>query len=344
MTGKQRTLATIAGEKTDRTCYGFRAENDTCEKLYRHLDFHDYDRLIDLINPDMFIVDAIFPKEKDFGSFYQNCWGERYIYKQTEFGSVREDIEGALSGAQTLEDIKSFNWPKNEDVDYSNLKAVIDRHSDMAVQYGSADVWQRPGLVRGMGNFLVDMVINPEFCHYMSDVFIRFYIEDYTHAQNAVDGRIDIFTLYSDLGTQIAPLISNDMFMEFVYPYVKRMAKVVHELGAKLFFHSCGDVFPFIEPLIEAGVDILDPIQPCTQQMQPEHLAKHFRGRVCFHGGIDVQKVLSVGTAEDVRNSVKRYKEAFAGCGYICAPSHFLQVDTPIDNILALYEECMNNK
>jgi uroporphyrinogen decarboxylase len=78
--------------------------------------------------------------------------------------------------------------------------------------------------------------------------------------------------------------------------------------------------------------------------MLPENLAKNFGGRVCFHGGVDVQQVLSVRTPEDVRSSIKRYKEAFRDCGYICAPSHFLQVDTSVENIFALYEECMNDK
>ncbi len=344
MTKRERTLAAIAGSKTDRTCYSFRAENETCEKLYRHLGFNDYDRLVDYLNPDILLVNARFPAEKNFGSFYQNCWGERYIYKQTQYGPVREDIEGALASAESIEDITSFAWPKNDDVDYSHLKPSIERHPDMAVHYGAGDVWQRPGLVRGMQNFMVDMLLNPEICHFMCDYFTTFYIEEYTRAQEAADGRIDIFTVYSDLGSQNAPLISQDLFREFVYPYVKRMADAVHGLKGKLFFHSCGMVFPFVDGLIEAGIDILDPIQPCAEQMQPEILAAHFGGRVCFHGGVDIQQVLSVGTPADVRASIQRYKKAFENCGFICAPSHFLQADASVENILALYEECMNDK
>ena len=77
--------------------------------------------------------------------------------------------------------------------------------------------------------------------------------------------------------------------------------------------------------------------------MQPENLAKNFGGKVCFHGGVDVQQVLSFGTPDDVRASVKRYKVAFADGGFICAPSHYLQVDTPVENIFALYGECMSD-
>ncbi len=344
MTGRERALATIAGKKTDRTCYSFRAEPDTLEKIYRALGFHDYDRLIDLLNPDVHLIDGIFPAEKNCGTHFQNCWGERYIYKQTEYGPVREDLDGALCDAQSLADFENFDWPKNDDVDYSMVKARIDRHPDRAIHYGSGDVWQRPGLVRGMANFMMDMVLNPEFCHFLSRYFTEFYIEEYRRAQEAADGRIDIFTIYSDLGSQNAPLISIDMFKTFVFPYVKQIADAVHKIGGKLFFHSCGAIYPFIDGLIEAGIDILDPIQPCTPEMQPEYLAEHFGGRVCFHGGQDIQQVVSLGTPEDIKENIARYKTAFKDCGYILAPSHFLQVDTPVENILALYEECMADK
>jgi uroporphyrinogen decarboxylase len=98
-------------------------------------------------------------------------------------------------------------------------------------------------------------------------------------------------------------------------------------------------IYPFIPNFIKAGVDILDPIQPCTPQMQPENLAREFGGRLCFHGGIDIQKVLVNGGPEDVRNEVARFKGAFGNKGYICSSSHLLQVDTPVENMLALYDE-----
>ncbi len=342
MTKKERVAAAIKREPVDRVPYNFAAENDTQEKLYRHFGFHDYDMLLDAFNPDILRVNADFPPEKDMGGYYQNCWGERYVYRQTEYGPVREDMAGALSGATTLKELQDFDWPKNGGVDYSRLPGMIDRHPDMAVQYGAGDIWQRPGLVRGMENFMMDMAIQPEFCHYLSNLFCEFYIEEYRRAQKAAGGRIMIFTIYSDLGSQQAPLISLEMFREFVLPYVKRMADVIHELGAALFFHSCGMIYPFINELIAAGVDIIDPIQPCCAKMQPENLAREFGGRVCFNGGIDVQKLLVLGSPDDVKAQAARYKNCFKDGGYICSPSHFLQSDAPVENMLAVYEETMN--
>jgi uroporphyrinogen decarboxylase len=273
------------------------------------------------------------------GSFFQNMWGERYIYKPSEYGPVREDMEGALSKAETLRELKDFEWPRNDDFDYSRIGALCDKYKGRAVMYGEGDIWQRPGLVRGMGNFLEDMLLRPEFCHYLSSVFLDFYIEDYRRAYKASGGRIDIFLIYSDLGGQNAPLVSNAMMREFVFPYLKRMADAIHDLGAYFFYHSCGMIYPFIPDLIEAGVDILDPIQPCMPEMKPESLAEKFGQKLCFHGGIDIQNVLIKGTPEDVRNEVSCYKKAFGSKGYICGSSHFLQADTPVENIFALYDE-----
>jgi len=340
MNKKERVAAAIACKPADRTCYNFRAENETLEKLYRSLGVGDYDKLLDILNVDINYVNADFPPEKDMGGYYQNVWGERYIYKQTEYGPVREDMAGALSEAETLRDLESFRWPLNDEIDYSHLSEKIDRHPDMAVYYGSADIWQRPGLVRGMENFLLDLVNGPEMCHYLSNVFAEFYIEDYRRAQEAAGGRINIFHLGSDLGSQLAPLISRDMLLEFVLPYIRRFSDFVHgSLNGKLFFHTCGMVYPYIGDLIDAGVDILDPIQPCAKEMQPENLAKEFGGAVCFHGGLDIQHLLPFGKPQDVRDTVRRYADCFKDGGYICAASHYLQADIPVENILAMYEE-----
>lgn len=340
MNSKERVLAAIKGETTDRIPSSFRAENVEIVRLQRDTGMTP-DQFMDRFDVDIRNVGAKTPPAKAIGGgLYQNYWGERYALHETEYGPVRDDVEGALATAETLEDLMSFPWISNDDFDYSGLLEQCRHYSGRAIQYGSGDVWQRPGLVRGMGNFLVDMYENPEFCHYLSNRFTEFYVEDYRRAYDYSQGNIDIFAIASDLGTQRAPLISVDMFREFVAPYLKRISAAVHELGAYLFFHSCGMVEPFIPDLIACGVDILDPIQPCNGNplMAPESLAEKYAGKVCFHGGIDIQNVLINGSPDDVRAAVDRYRDAFGARGYICSPSHGLQVDIPTENVIALYE------
>ena len=339
MNSRERVIGTIKRQAVDRTPYNFRAEDVTLEKLFRSTPYKNTDELMDALNPDIRHINAITPPEKNMGGFYQNYWGERYIYKPSEFGPVREDMDGALSKAATLKEIKDFAWPKNDDFDYSDLADLCGKHKGRAIMYGHGDVWQRPSLVRGMAAFFEDMALNPEFCHYICDVFTGFYVEDYRRAFKASGGQIDIFLIYSDLGGQQSPFISLEMMREFVLPYIRRIADAIHELGAYFFYHSCGMIHAFIPDLIEAGVDILDPIQPCTPSMQPEVLSREFGKKLCFHGGIDVQGVLVKGKPQDVRDEVARYKAAFGNTGYICSSSHLLQADTPVENIFALFDE-----
>ena len=105
-------------------------------------------------------------------------------------------------------------------------------------------------------------------------------------------------------------------------------------------YHSCGNIRPFIPDLIQLGVDILDPIQPVGAEMQPERLRADFGTRLCFHGGIDMQHLLPLGTAEEVRAEVHRYGQTLgADGGYISVPAHLFQPDVPPENILAVYED-----
>ena len=337
MNSKERLRATIQCQPTDRTPTHFRTEPETLEKISRRVGMRDYDRLLDYLDADIRHIDAIYPADKKYDGFYQNCWGERHIFKDSEYGPVRELIDGALKDAQSLEEIKNFNWPTVDDLDYSHIAAFCDKHQDRGITYALADFWTRPSSIRGMGNFLMDMSLHPEYCHFLSNYFTEFYVEDFRRAYKASGKRIDLFLAYTDVGTQNAPLISRKSFLEFVKPYLKRLAEAVHELGSAFFFHSCGMVYPFIEDFIDAGVDVLDPIQPCSPLMSPENLHADFGNRICFHGGINVQGILATGTAEDVRQEVVRYENAFEKKGYIISSSHFLQMDASVENIFAIF-------
>jgi uroporphyrinogen decarboxylase len=272
------------------------------------------------------------------GGVYQNFWGERYIYQQTPWGPMRGDVKGALAEAHSLSDLEAFDWPSPNASDYSQLKEQCRRHEECALLYGFADVWQRPALVRGWEGMFLDMAERPDWVHFLCRKFTDFYLEDYTRAAEATGGRIDLYLLISDLGSQHGPLISLAMFREFVAPYLKRMIDRIHELGARVLFHSCGSIRLFIPDLIRLGVDVLDPIQPTGPEMSPERLKADFGDRLSFHGGIDMQKLLPYATPEQVEMEVRRYCETLGrGGGYILAPAHLFQPDVPPENILAVY-------
>ena len=342
MNSKERLCETIRRRPTDRVPVHFRAEPETLEKIYQRIGIRDYDRLLDYLDSDIRCVDAVYPPIKKCGEYYENCWGERHIFRPSQFGPVREMIDGALTDVQSLDDFKKYPWPKIDDLDYSGVAAFCDRFSDRGIAYGWADFSQRPSNARGMQNFLMDMSLHPEYVHYMTNYFTEFYVEDFRRAQRASGNRIDMFFSSTDLGTQSGPMISSKAFREFIKPYLKRLADAAHEVGAALFYHTCGMIEPFIEEIIEVGVDILDPIQPCNPKMQPEILQERFGGRICFHGGIDVQGILATGTPEQVQQEVLRYENAFKHQGYIVSSSHYLQMDTSVENMFAIFNKSVD--
>ena len=338
MSGRERWLKAMNREIINRPPFDFWTEEVTKAQLLDYLGYDDVEKFLDETGVDIRGVNAIEPKEKDLGGgIFQNHWGERYKYRQFPLGKMRDDLPGALSEADSLNTIKDFPWPKNDDYDYSDLRQCCEkiRAKGCAVRYGAGDVFQRPTLVRGFENALIDMYENPEFLKYMSRVFTDFYIEDYRRAWEESVGKIDIFLIYSDLGSQQGPLISVDMFREFVEPYLREMAELIHSFGAKFLFHSCGDISSFIPDIIKIGADILDPIQPVNKNMEPENLAR-YKEFICFHGGIDIQKFLIKATEKEIREKAHHYRKIL-GPAYIMGPTHFFQPDVPSLNIVTLY-------
>ncbi len=340
MTPRQRVLTALSFRPPDQTPCDFWAEECTWKRLLAHVGHEDRQRLLDDLGVDVRHLEVRDPPEKALGGgLFQNFWGERYIYRQTPWGPMREDVRGALADAKTLDDLAAFDWPTPDVFDYAPLAQQCRRLDRYALLYGFADVWQRPSLVRGWEGMFVDMVERPNWVHFLCRKFTGFYREDYTRAAAATGGRIDLFLLISDLGSQSGPLISVPMFRQFVAPYIKEMVDCIHGLGAKVLYHSCGRIRPFIPELIALGVDILDPIQPAGPEMSPERLAADFAGQICFHGGMDMQRLLPHGSPEQIHAEVRRYCQTLGRQGgYILGPAHFFQPDVPPENILAVYQ------
>lgn len=340
MTPRERVLSALAHQQPDRTPRDFWAEPPALNRLFQHLGYTDSDRLLDELGVDIAHLEAPTAPERPLGDgVFQNFWGERFVYQPTPWGPMREDVAGALAGAVEFALLESFTWPSPDCIDHSQLREQCRRHEHRALLYGFADVWQRPALVRGWEGMFLDMVERPDWVHFLCRKFTDFYREDYTRAAEITNGRIDLYLLISDLGSQRGPLISLPMFEQFVAPYLKEMINHIHALRGRVMFHSCGAIGPFIPRLIELGVDVLDPIQPVGPAMQPEALQAAFGGRLSFHGGIDMQHLLPHGTPAQVAVEVRRYCEVLgAGGGYILSPAHLFQPDVPPENILAMYE------
>jgi uroporphyrinogen decarboxylase len=342
MLSRERVLAAINREQTDRVPVDLWAEEPVWERLLGDLGLSTRDALLERLDVDVRYVSPGYPPDVISNGVKQNFWGERWMMANTPWGRDWEHVAGALANVSSLAEIEAFPWPSCDDVDYAGLAEQCDNYDGYAIAYGNADIFERPALVRGWENFLCDTSLNPDWVDFILKKFLDFFVEDFTRCLEATRGRIDVFWALTDLGTQAGLLQSRKMFQRFIAPPIKTLAEQAHRNGVKFMFHSCGSVRELIPDLIELGVDILNPIQPAAVGMEPEGLKRDFGGRLCFHGGIDIQYLLPLESAEAVRREVqRRVKILGADGGFILAPSHNLQQDISTENIVAMYEPAL---
>jgi len=197
------------------------------------------------------------------------------------------------------------------------------------ITQGSLDAWlamlvtEKPTAHEMMGRYVDATIKCLELCH------------------QAVGERVVAWGVGSDdAGTQRSELMSPDLYAEMIQPHYKRLCEWIHaHTGWKTFLHSCGCVHGYIELWIDAGVDILNPVQISAARMEPQRLVEEFGGRIVFWGGgCDTQKVLPLGSPDEVREHVRRNVQAFARPegGFVFTQVHNIQPNVPAENIEAM--------
>jgi len=338
MDSRERVLAAINHQKPDRIPCDLWAEPGVWERLRNDLGLKTDEEVRQLFEIDVRYISPEYPADTVEGGVKQNMWGERWEKATTVYGTEWEHVMGALGGAQSLADVEAFPWPTCDQVDYSGIPEQVRRAEGRAIFFGNADFFERPGLVRGLENILVDAMVNQDMVDYLQERFVSFFIEDFYRTMEASGRRIDVFWALTDLGTQQGLWMGPGVMQRYVFAPLARMAEVVHREGVKLMFHSCGAVREAIPDLIASGVDILNPLQPAATGMEPRGLKKDFGKEIAFHGGIDIQYLLPQKSAEEVAEETERVAHILGkGGGYVLSPSHNIQLDTPTENVRAMY-------
>jgi uroporphyrinogen decarboxylase len=193
--------------------------------------------------------------------------------------------------------------------------------------------------LRGMENFLADLILNREFAAALMDRVLSFHIRLYERYLEAVGEFIDVVQTADDLGTQEGPFISPKMYREMIKPREKQfMQSIKNKTEAKIWYHCDGAMSVFIDDLIDVGVDLLNPIQASAKGMDPLAIKKAYGSRLSFHGAIDQQRVLSKGTVDDVVAEVKlRISQLGPGGGYILAACHSIPPEVSGENVIAMF-------
>lgn len=269
-------------------------------------------------------------------------WGIRRRSVPHEGGVYAEQSFAPLAGACTMDDLNKYNWPKADWFDYSAMKDhARDLTKTKAVKCGYMAPFYYHNLLRGLEQSLIDPLEAPEFTHCLLERISGFFYEYHRRMFEACEGFIDVAEVTDDLGSQTGPLISMDVYREFYAPHHKRFINLCHEFGIKVFHHDDGSCRMFLPLLVEMGIDILNPVQHTCPGMDMAELKAEFGKKLCFHGAVENQSILPFGTPDEVRAEVRRCIDILAGggTGYILAPCHNLQVNTPVENIIAMYDE-----
>ncbi len=348
MTSRERVKLALSHVEPDRPPidYFFFGTPETVRKLKYHLNIDSDEQLRKFLGIDIRVVSPryIGPQLRSFpdGS-YEDEWG--VIRKPISYGlgTYDEIIYYPLESAQDISDLDRIRWPKIEWWDFSYVKKDIEKineKEEYAICVGNGNLFETSWYMRRLDNLLIDFVINPSFANELLSRVTNFKIEYLKTVLEEASGAIDIVFTADDIATQRGLLMSIEMWGNNIKPYHKKMNEELKAHGVKIMYHSDGAVMPIIPELIDMGIDVLDPIQLGAEGMDPYILKSTYGNEISFHGGIDVQTILPRKKPEEIRNFVRDIKDILGkGGGYIIAPTHAIQPDTPIENIIAAFEE-----
>ena len=355
MDSRQRFKLAIAHKQPDRVPIDYWATSEVNAKLLKHFDFSSQEQLLQHFNVDFRYIEGpkyIGPeptirrdgsKEDHFGVVRRAVsYGEG-----AGAGTYSEVIEYPLERATCVDEIETYpKWPKHEHFDYE----CVRQQAKKAREKGKVVVFMgdrlnrcaqlKPAMyVRGVEQILMDVVLNTEIAKTIFRKIADFYAEYARRTLEAAEGNIDIFFTGDDFGTQDNTFLPVDMWRYLLKEGFNRFVDIGHEFGCKVVHHTCGCVTPLLPDFVECGLDILNPLQPDCSRMDYRKIKGQFGDKICFHGGISIQKTMPYGSPEDIRNEVKDRVEKLAGNGgYIFCTAHNIQADTPIENIIALFD------
>jgi uroporphyrinogen decarboxylase len=275
---------------------------------------------------------------------FSDEWGASYAMPQ---GGYYYDYHShPLAPAKTSADLDRYPWPDPCDpgrfrgLRQSVKKAYDDGQKAIMFTIAPAGSWEHTWTLRGPEQAFVDLVENRTLYEEILERTVDFQIAQWERALQEVGDLIDVASLSDDLGTQNGPMMSVKMYREIFKPRLRRIVDAIHRHSkAKIYIHTDGSVYSFLPDLIDAGIDIINPVQKECKNMEPARLKKEFGSHLTFWGASVRTEVMEFKTAEDVRAEAQETIRILApGGGYVFGPIHNIQPGVSPENIVALFE------
>jgi len=339
MTPRERWLAVLRREKPDRLPMDYWATGEATQKLMRHLGCASVEEMFDRLHIDRPVgvagryVGPPIPPDHD-------VFGCRFEIIDYGTGKYRECVGHPLAQYSSVEEIEAnYQWPSPDWWDYSHLPAIAAQNEHRPICGGGSEPFLTYKNLRGQEQAFIDLIENPEIVHYCLDKLFDLCYENTRRIYEQIPGKVLYSYVAEDMGGQEDLMYSPAQIHEFLLPRMKRMMDLVHSAGAYVFHHNDGAVRRILPDLIDAGIDVLNPVQWRCRGMDREGLKRDFGDRIVFHGAVDNQQTLAFGSVEDVRREViDNIRILGADGGYIIAPCHNIQAVSPPENIVAMYE------
>ena len=234
---------------------------------------------------------------------------------------------------KTPADLDRYQWPDDSPW-YDGVAQKLASRRDLFSTYAIGfSLYERAWTMRGMDALLMDMIERPEFVERFLDAIVEHNLRQ---VRRALEFGVDAVYFGDDYGMQTGLIMGLALWRRFFKPRLARMFAPVRQAGKSVVLHSCGRVDELFDDLVEIGLNLFNPFQP--EVMNVHALIPHYRGRLAFHGGMSVQKVLPFGAVEDVRRETRRLIESGSRGGLVFSPSHAVPYDVPPENLVAMVE------
>lgn len=348
MLPRKRVLTALEHKAPDRIPLDFWVTPEVWEKLKLYFKTDDEEYILRELNVDIrqFQPDYIGPDftRMEDGS-YIDAMGVHRKPQKNDFCEYEEYGSWPLGFANTIEDLENYdNWPCIDNFDFTHLSEKIgDAHKTYYIKIETGGFFELSWALRGYEQFMMDMIVQPEMAKYIMQKLTDFYCEFVRRSMENAGDKIDMVYTYDDIASQRSLLMSQKTWEDIIKPYHEQLNKVIKGYGKTVMYHSCGSIYDMIPMLSELPIDVLNPLQPLASGMDLQKIKDTYGDDLCFHGAIDIQSLLPNGTPQEIKNVVEETIEILGkDGGFILTSAHYIQADTPVDNIISMYESASN--
>lgn len=343
MTPKERIWATINRQPVDRSPIDLWCTPEVLDSLRKYTSLQDELAVYHQLGIDKIVW--IFPgyggrffDPNDSGEI--TMWGVPTRMVKAGLATYQEYINPPIADYVDPSQLLSYpSWPDPDKFDYKGAKALAKQARSW--NFATIGPWishfEIYCQMRGLENALMDTLANPEFLDATVERIDAIQTVMLERMLTELNDDLDIVFISDDMGMQDNMLISLDSWEIHFKHRLKKWCDLIHSYGKKVLYHTDGAVLPLIPGLIECGIDILNPIQHVCPGMDTANLKQQYGGDLIFHGGVENQRILPMGTVSEVIEETEMCLNTLGkDWGYICCSCHNVQAGTPVENILAM--------